>query len=110
MHRESKAELTDRLRREGRFEEFKQRREDLKAEGIRAKYAWYQAAVEFPPEHLTLAAESLIPWSKAESCRGESRCFEPLTPVIEGPSGTENEIAVAWPSSSPGDRSAGRRS
>ena len=65
MSRESKCELTDRLRREGRFDEFKKRREELKAEGIRAKYAWYQAAVEFPPEHLTLAAESLIPWSKA---------------------------------------------
>jgi hypothetical protein len=63
--RESKSQLTDRLRREGRFDDFKRRREELKAEGIPAKYAWYQAAVEFPREHLTPAAEPLIPWSKA---------------------------------------------
>jgi len=49
MHRESKAELTDRLRREGRFEEFKKRREQLKSEGVPAKEAWWQAAAEFPP-------------------------------------------------------------
>jgi hypothetical protein len=30
--RESKAELTDRLRREGRWDEFKKRREELKAQ------------------------------------------------------------------------------
>lgn len=47
--RESKAELVDRLRREGRFAAFKKRREELKAEAIPAKQAWYQAAAEFPP-------------------------------------------------------------
>ena len=47
--RESKAELTDRLRREGRFETFKKRREELKAEGIAASDAWDVAAAEFPP-------------------------------------------------------------
>ncbi len=47
--RESKAELTDRLRREGRWDAFKQRREELKAGGTPAKQAWYEAAAEFPP-------------------------------------------------------------
>ena len=48
MARESKAELTDRLRREGRFEAFKKHREELKAQGVPAKEAWWQAATEFP--------------------------------------------------------------
>jgi hypothetical protein len=48
MSRESKIELTDRLRREGRFEPFKKRREELKAGGVPAKEAWWQAAAEFP--------------------------------------------------------------
>jgi len=47
--RESKAELTDRLRRKGRFDEFKKRREELRAKGIPAKHAWNEAAVEFGP-------------------------------------------------------------
>jgi hypothetical protein len=49
MHRESKNELMDRLRREGRWEAFVKRREELKAEGVPAKEAWWQAATEFPP-------------------------------------------------------------
>ena len=49
MHRESKCELTDRLRREGRLDQFKKRREGLKAAGVPAKEAWWQAATEFPP-------------------------------------------------------------
>lgn len=49
MARESKAELMDRLRREGRFEAFTNRREGLRAAGTLAKQAWYEAAVEFPP-------------------------------------------------------------
>lgn len=48
MHRESKGELTDRPRREGRWEAFVERREELKAEGTPAKQGWFQAAVEFP--------------------------------------------------------------
>jgi len=48
MH-ESKAELTDRLRREGRFEAFKKHREELKADGTPAKQAWFEAAAELPP-------------------------------------------------------------
>jgi len=47
--RESKAELTDRLRREGRWDAFKQRREELKANGTPPKQAWFEAAAEFPP-------------------------------------------------------------
>lgn len=46
--RESKAELTDRLRREGRWEAFKGRREELKAGGMAASDAWDAAAEEFP--------------------------------------------------------------
>ena len=46
--RESKAELTDRLRREGRWEAFKKRREELKAGGTSANQAWFEAAAEFP--------------------------------------------------------------
>jgi len=46
--RESKAELTDRLRREGRFDAFKKRREELKAGGMPASDAWDAAAEEFP--------------------------------------------------------------
>lgn len=46
--RESKAELTDRLRSEGRWEDFKKRREQLKADGMPAKDAWVEAAAEFP--------------------------------------------------------------
>lgn len=47
--RESKAELTDRLRSEGRFEAFKKRREELKAGGMPAADAWGVVAAEFPP-------------------------------------------------------------
>lgn len=49
MARESKAELTDRLRREGHWDAFKDRREQLKAEGVPASDAWVKAAMEFPP-------------------------------------------------------------
>ena len=49
--RESKGELTDRLRREGRWESFVRRREQLKAEGVAASDAWDLAAAEFPPEN-----------------------------------------------------------
>jgi len=77
MSRESKAELTDRLRREGRFDEFKKRREKLKAEGIPANEAWYQAAAEFPPPngHASSGATSkhdLIPWSKGRRTVNEA--------------------------------------
>jgi hypothetical protein len=56
--RESKAELTDRLRREGRFEAFKKRREELKASGVPAPEAWYLAATEFPPPVTQPAAKA----------------------------------------------------
>jgi hypothetical protein len=46
--RESKAELTDRLRREGRWDAFKKRREELKAGGTAASEVWGAAAEEFP--------------------------------------------------------------
>lgn len=47
--RESKGDLTSRLRREGRWNEFVARREALKAEGLPAAEAWNAAAAEFPP-------------------------------------------------------------
>jgi hypothetical protein len=46
--RESKSELTGRLRRGGQWQEFVKRREELKASGMPAKDAWVQAADEFP--------------------------------------------------------------
>jgi hypothetical protein len=52
MYRESKAELTDRLRREGRFDAFKARREAMKGQGMAPKDAWRAAAEEFPPQGL----------------------------------------------------------
>ena len=54
--RESKAELTDRLRREERFEAFKKRREELKTGGTAASDAWDVAAAEFPPPDAKLTA------------------------------------------------------
>ena len=66
--RESKAELTDRLRREGRFEAFKKRREELKANGTPAKQAWYQAATEFPATE-TAAMKSAIPAEQLEALK-----------------------------------------
>ena len=47
--RESKAEVTDRLRREGRWDAFKKRREEVKAGGMAASDAWDVAAAEFAP-------------------------------------------------------------
>ncbi|MDO8630197.1 MAG: hypothetical protein Q7R41_06860, partial [Phycisphaerales bacterium] len=55
--RESKAELTGRLRREGRWDAFKNRREELKAGGIPAGEAWTEAAAEFPPACTSNAVE-----------------------------------------------------
>lgn len=45
--RESKAQLTDRLRREGRWDAFVRRREALKDQGTPAAEAWKIAAAEF---------------------------------------------------------------
>ena len=60
--RESKAELTDRLRREGRWEAFKKRREELKVGGMSAQDAWLVAREEFPTEHVSLPFELSIEW------------------------------------------------
>ena len=54
--RESKAELTDRFRRDGQWEAFKRRRDQLKADGMPASDAWGVAADEFPPPMATQAA------------------------------------------------------
>jgi len=84
--RESKAELTDRLRREGKFDAFKKRREDLKAGGMAAGDAWDVAAEEFPsldakPDPGTLpkadrrALKGKLPVSIAQAA---ARAFEQL--------------------------------
>jgi len=57
--RESKAELTDRLRREGRWDAFKKCREELKSGGMAASDAWDVAAGEFPPPVAQLAARAV---------------------------------------------------
>ena len=49
MPRESKGELKRRLQREGRFNRFKFRREELKRQGTPEDLAWRIAATEFPP-------------------------------------------------------------
>jgi hypothetical protein len=51
MHRESKAELTDRLRREGRWEAFKERREQLKAAGKRSQGRLVHRRSGIPAKH-----------------------------------------------------------
>ncbi len=57
MARESKSELTDRLRREGRWEAFTKRRDEIKASGTPAKQAWFEAATEFPAPAAQATAE-----------------------------------------------------
>ena len=75
--RESKSELTDRLRREGRWDAFKKRREELKAAGTPAKQAWIQAAAEFPPENPLRAIEPCIEWEDAKAAvEGAKNDFE----------------------------------
>ena len=88
--RESKAELTDRLRREGRFEAFKKRREELKANGTPAKQAWYQAATEFPAaEHVPL--QSAIPAEQLEALRGKY-----AVPTIEAAFWALEHLDTPW--------------
>ena len=82
--RESKAELTDRLRREGRWDEFKKRREELKAGGVPADQAWEQAATEFPPP---VAAGSPSP--SHSLTREEVRALMDLPPV-------HSREAITW--------------
>jgi hypothetical protein len=71
MPQESKAELTDRLRREGRWDAFVRRREELKSQNVPAEEAWHTAAEEFPP--LETASDAggstceMIPEEDAES-------------------------------------------
>ena len=65
--RESKSELTDRLRREGRWDDFKKLREELKAGGMSASDAWNRAAQEFPPP----PAENPVPRSDIRALKGK---------------------------------------
>lgn len=46
---ESKGALKERLKREGRWREFVELRESLKANGVTPKDAWKQAREQFPP-------------------------------------------------------------
>lgn len=65
--RESKGELTTRLRREGKWESFVRRREQLKTEGVPPSEAWFQAAAEFPAENPVRAIEPFIEWEDARA-------------------------------------------
>jgi len=75
--RESKAELTDRLRREGRWDAFVRRREVLKTEGVEAGEAWTMAAAEFPPATTPDAVQSKLSLTREalETLRGKPRVY-----------------------------------
>lgn len=74
--RESKSELMDRLRREGQWEAFKKRREELKAGGMEAKPAWVEAAAEFPsPSQVSIEVAPLVDLSPL---RGK-----PAVPIVD---------------------------
>ena len=90
MSRESKAELTDRLRREGRFDEFKKRREELKAEGIPANEAWYQAAVEFPAANGN-GANGKAPNVDVSALKGK-----PPAPIVEAAAWVFENLDCEW--------------
>ena len=88
--RESKAELTDRLRREGRFEAFKKRREELKAGGMAASDAWDVAAGEFLPP-------------VAQSATGEARTVDlralkgkPAVSVVQAAAWASEQLDCDW--------------
>ena len=116
MARESKAELTDRLRREGRFEAFKKHREELKAQGVPAKEAWWQAATEFPAATEPPAASKVpavdlsalkgkrpVPVAKAAAWVAEHLDADWITPA-DAPSPGAWSMRV-WARSSPSARS-----
>jgi hypothetical protein len=88
--RESKAELTDRLRREGRWEAFKKRREELKAAGTPAKQSWYEAAVEFPPPDAQPAARA-VPTVDLRALNGK-----PAVTVVEAATWAFEYLDADW--------------
>jgi len=90
--RESKAELTDRLRRDGRFEAFKKRREELKANGTPAKQAWYQAATEFPPP------APVAPVERGNAPKADLRPLQckPAIPVVQAAAWASEHLDDDW--------------
>lgn len=71
---ESKAELTDRLRREGRWDAFKKRREELKAGGMAAIDAWDAASTEFPSLD-TKPNPGTVPKADLQALKGKPPVF-----------------------------------
>ena len=90
VHRESKAELTDRLRREGHWDVFVKRREELKAEGVPAKHAWFEAAVEYPPQNGKPANDS-APKVDLTPLKGK-----PAVPVLEAATWVFEYLDCDW--------------
>ena len=88
--RESKAELTDRLRREGRFEAFKKRREELKVGGMAASEAWDAAATEFPPPVAQHAA------GEAPTVDLRALMGKPTLPVAEAATWASEHLDADW--------------
>ena len=87
--RESKADLPDRLRREGLGEAFKKRREELKAMGTPAKQSWYEAAVEFPPSDARPAAKA--PVADLRALKGK-----PTVPVVQAAAWAFEHLDADW--------------
>ena len=88
--RESKAELTDRLRREGRWNDFVRRREQLKAEGMDASEAWGVAAEEFPPP------DAQRPNGKAPAADLRALKGKPPVPVVEAATWAFEYLDADW--------------
>jgi hypothetical protein len=91
MARESKAELMDRLRREGRWEAFKVRREQLKSEGIPAKQAWFQAATEFPPAEQPGQSSVRVPLDQLQKLQGKK-----AIPTLEAAFWVFENLDLPW--------------
>ncbi len=88
--RESKAELTDRLRREGHWAAFKRRREELKAGGMAASDAWGVAAAEFPPPD-THRANGAAPAVNLRALKGK-----PAVPVVQAATWAFEYLDADW--------------
>ena len=102
--RESKAELTDRLRREGRWEAFKKRREELRANGTPAKQAWYQAAAEFPPP-VAQPAATAVPAVDLRALKGK-----PAVSIVQAAAWAFEQLDCDWvkPADAPSPGAWGR--
>lgn len=88
--RESKAELTDRLRREGRWEDFKRRREALKAQGMPPSDAWAVVADEFP------ALETKQPGGAARTVDLRALKGKPAVSVVQAAAWAFEHLDTDW--------------